>query len=87
MRTAAGVIAGFCSLILIFLLGGIVFYRILGATDPASLPATWQPLYTVMDSIFGIGLGIYIFAAALCIITPLAWIFMGIKSKEEEYYR
>jgi len=85
MRTVGGVISAFCSLILIFLVGGGVFYKILNATDTSTLPEAWQTLYGALDSVFSVSLSILIFTAFLCAIAPLTWIFLGIRDQEGRF--
>ena len=83
LRSVQSVITGFCSLILIFFAGSAVFYKLMSTIDRAALPVAWQTLYDALDTLYGVGLGMILFVAIICILVPLAWIFMGKKGGDD----
>ena len=76
-RSVSGVVGTFVSLIIIYYAGGIVFYRIYDTVDMSQVSGTWLTILNAVYQFFSLGLSMYLFILILCIIIPLAWIFMG----------
>jgi hypothetical protein len=76
-RSVSGVIATFVSFVIAYYAGGIVFYRIYDTLDASSMSGAWLTVFDATYQFFSLGLTMFMFILILCIIIPLAWIFMG----------
>ena len=76
-KSASGVIVTFISLIILYYVGAIMFYRIYDTVDSPSLQGQWLAIYEGLYQFFSLGLSIYTFILIMCIMVPLLWIFIG----------
>ena len=76
-KSASGVIVTFISLIILYYVGAIMFYRIYDTVDASSLQGQWLVIYEGLYQFFSLGLSIYTFILIMCIMVPLLWIFIG----------
>lgn len=77
LRSVSGVVCTFVTLVFMYYIGGIVFYRVCESLDVESLPSHWFTIYNALYQFFGLGLSIYILLLIFCIFAPLIWIFLG----------
>ena len=77
LRSVSGVIGSVVGLVILYFLGGIMFYRVTDAIDESALSPQWAIIFNALRDFFDLSLSIYIFLLIICIIVPLLWIFMG----------
>ena len=76
-KSISGVIATFISLIILYYVGGIMFYRIYDTVDSGSLSGQWLSIYNGLYQFFSLGISVYTFILILCVMVPLLWVFIG----------
>ena len=78
-RTVSGVVTTFISLVILYYVGGILFYKVYESLDATTLSNDWLIIYNALYDFFGLGLSIYLFILIFCIVAPLLWIYLGRK--------
>ena len=85
LRTIAGVIGTFLSLVLILSVGNIVIGSVVNALPTDDLSPAWANLLTAASTMSSISLNISIFILAIIMTVPLYWAFFGNRSGRNDW--